>query len=129
MGKPHKSYSKKDGSWRIVGDYRWLNSVTIPDNKSIPNALDFVNICHDKIIFSTLDLERVYQQIPVAPEDVHKTAFTSPFGNYEYLVIKQGLKRASHTMRRYINEALQGCPFAFPYIDDVLVASKSPEEF
>lgn len=54
---------KKNGKWRMVGDYRRLNAVTKPDRYAIPHCLDFTNILHGKKFFSTLDLERAYQQI------------------------------------------------------------------
>lgn len=125
---PIHHVKKKDGSWRQVGDYRGLNNITRPDRYSIPHATDFANILFGTNIYTTLDLERAYQQIPVAEEDIEKTAFTTPFGSYEYLKMPYGLKSASQTFQRYIDEALSGLKFVFVYVDDILIASSSPEE-
>ena len=119
---------KKNGTWRMVGDYRRLNSVTVPDRYAIPNALDFVNILHGKKIFSTIDLELAYQQIPMAADDIQKTAIITPFGTFEYLVMPFGLKGAGQTFQRYIDEALSGLNFVFAYIDDIFIASTSAAE-
>ena len=65
--------------------------------------------------------------IPVA-EDVLKTAVTIPFGLYEFQFITIDLGNAAQTFQRFMDEVLQGLDFCYAYIDDILVASASPEE-
>ena len=39
-----------------------------------------------------------------------------------------GLHNAAQTLQRFIDEVLRGLHFTYAYIDDVLIASGSPEE-
>ena len=64
----------------------------------------------------------------MAPDDIQKTAITTPFGLFEYLRMPFGLKNAAQTFQRFIDEVLRGLHFSYAYIDDVLVASTSTEE-
>ena len=65
---------KEDGSWRPCGDFLRLNARTTPDKYPVPHLQDFSAQLHGCEFFSKIDLVRGYHQIPVAPEDVHKTA-------------------------------------------------------
>ncbi|KAL1139241.1 hypothetical protein AAG570_006227 [Ranatra chinensis] len=97
---------KADGSYRLCGDYRRLNTQTIPDRHAVPDVLD-VNInVHDATVFSTIDLERAYYQIPVTPENVQKTAVITPFGLFKFTRMSFGLRQAAQTLQRFIDSIL-----------------------
>ncbi|BHF63903.1 hypothetical protein SprV_0200689800 [Sparganum proliferum] len=64
--------------WRPCSDYRALNNATILDRYPVPHLQDFAGALFGKSVFSKIDLVRAFHQIPVAPEDVPKTAVTTP---------------------------------------------------
>ncbi|BHF81697.1 hypothetical protein SprV_0802483000 [Sparganum proliferum] len=103
------------GDWRPCGDYRALNN-------------DFAGALFGKSVFSKIDLVRAFHQIPIAPEDVSKTAVTTPFGLFEFLRMPFGLRNASQTFQRFVDKLFRALPFVYAYIDDLLVASSTAEE-
>jgi len=66
---------KSDGSFRPCGDFRATNFITVPDRYPVPHIQDFTAALAGMNIFSKIGLVRGYHQVPVAPEDVPKTAF------------------------------------------------------
>ncbi|KAL1129531.1 hypothetical protein AAG570_012476 [Ranatra chinensis] len=75
--------TKPDGGIRPCGDYRQLNDRTLPDRYCVPNVSDLSINLYGKKVFSKLDLERAYFNIPIAESDIPKTAITTLFGLFE----------------------------------------------
>ncbi|GFT94532.1 transposon Tf2-11 polyprotein [Trichonephila clavipes] len=74
---------KSDSTFRPVGDYRQLNSVTEFDSYPMPYLNDFAHALHGKRIFSKIDIYKAFHQIPIAECDIPKTAVTTPWENAE----------------------------------------------
>lgn len=119
---------KSDGSWRMCGDYRALNTITVPDRYPVPYLQDFTYILFGCTVFSKVDLLRAFHQVPVEECDIPKTAICTPFGAYEYLRMPFGLRNAAQTQQRLMDEVFLGLNFVFVYLDDILIASKSAAE-
>jgi Reverse transcriptase (RNA-dependent DNA polymerase) len=119
---------KKDGTWRPCGDFRRLNLVTVADKYPLPNMADFTARLDGCRIFSKLDLNKGYLQVPVAAVDIPKTALITPFGLFEFVCMPFGLKNAGMTFQQMMDNIFQGLPFVFIYLDDVLNASRMAEE-
>jgi len=90
---------KKNGKVRVCIDFRDLNKATPMDNYLMPIADMLVNATTGHKVISFMDGNARYNQIFMAEEDIHKTAFRRPgaLGLYEWVVMTFGLKNASGT--------------------------------
>ncbi|GFW91797.1 gag-pol polyprotein [Trichonephila clavipes] len=93
----------------------------IPDRHPIPQLTDCTHILHDTKIFSSIDLIRAYQQIPVHEADIPKTAITTPFGLFEFSFMTYGLRNVARDFQRFINTVLSGLDFLFCYLDEIFI--------
>ena len=125
---PLHTVPKTDGKWRPCDDYRRLNASTDDDRYPLPHIQDLNNHLAGCKVFSKIDLIRGYHQIPMAPSSIPKTAVVIPFGLWEFLRMPFGLKNAAQSFQRLMDGILRDIPFAFVYLDDILVASRSSQE-
>jgi hypothetical protein len=129
-GYPTLFVKKKDQSLRLCVDYRLLNVVTIKNKYPLPR----IDILFDQLagakVFSKVDLRSGYHQIKIHLEDVPKTAFSTRYGLYEYLVISFGLTNAPAHFMYLMNSVFMPelDKFVVVLIDDILIYSKSEEE-
>eukprot|EP00961_Rhodomonas_salina_P270182 3650141-Rhodomonas_salina.1 len=84
-GTPVLFAPKKDGGLRLCVDFRALNEQTIKDKFPIPLAEDLFDKLWASTIFSKIDLFAGFWQLRIDEASVHKTAFRTPFGHYEWL--------------------------------------------
>jgi hypothetical protein len=113
---------KKDGSWRPCGDYHQLNLATAHNRYPLPSILDLSNKLHGCKFFSCIDLVKGYRLIPMAAQDVAKTAIITPFSLFEYLFMPFGLRNAA-----LMDSLFKHLPFVFCYLDDIIIVSHTME--
>jgi hypothetical protein len=121
---------KKDQSLRLCVNYRPLNAITIKNKYSLPHIdILFYQFAGARVFFK-VNLCSGYHQIKICPKDVSKTAFSTRYGLYEYLVMSFELTNApAHFM--YLTNSVflpELDKFLMVFIDDILIYSKSEEE-
>ena len=121
---------KKDDTWRFCVDYRKLNAVTVKDVYPLPRIEDALSRLQGAKVFSSLDLQSGYWQVPVAEEDKEKTAFITEEGLWQFRVMPFGLCNAPGTFQRMMDTVLGDERFTscLVYLDDIIVYGRSYEE-
>ncbi|MCO5597114.1 hypothetical protein L7F22_051189 [Adiantum nelumboides] len=120
---------KKDGSYRMCIDYRALNKQTIKNRFPMPRIEDIFDRLQGSTYYSRIDLKSDYHQIRIVPEDIHKTAFRTQFGLYEYVVMPFGLTNAPATFNRLMEKIFRKhSAYTRVFFDDIIVHSQTLEE-
>jgi len=123
---------KKGGNkLRVCVDYRDLNACTLKDHFPLSFISTIVDEVAGKELYNFMDGYSGYNQVSIAPEDWHKTAFTSPWGTFVYVVMPFGLCNASVAFQRIMTYAFCKllCKSMVVFIDDFNTQTSQEEHF
>ena len=122
---------KKDGSLRLVQDYRALNAVTVKNKYLLPLISELINKLQGAWYFTKLDVRWGFNNVRMKEGDEWKAAFRTNRGLYEPLVMFFGLTNSPatfQTMMDGIFEDLISEGVVVVYLDDILIFTKTLEE-
>ena len=121
---------KKDGTTRMCIDYHQLNKMTIKNRYPLPTIDDLFNQVGGYNISSKIGMRSRYHQVQILNEDIHKTAFCTRYGNYEFVVMSFYLDNEPTNFMCMMNSIFSEYldKFVLVLIDDILVYSRSKEE-
>ncbi len=122
--------AKKDGSLRPCIDYRGLNNITVKNTYPFPLMSSAFERLQGASIFTKLDLRNAYHLVRIREGDEWKTAFNTPRGHFEYLVMPFGLSNSPAVFQALVNDVLRDMvdQFIYVYLDDILIFSSSLQE-
>ena len=144
MGKPHSCIPKKSAPWeplkrRLCVDFRKVNKlqqevITAGKTKGqisihpLPKIDEMYVKLKGAKVFSTIDLRSGYHHITLGKSSRAKTAFLTPFGKYEFLMVPFGLAQAPAYFQLLMNKVLKGLNFAMTYLDDIIIFSENESQ-
>ncbi|MBW0567960.1 hypothetical protein O181_107675 [Austropuccinia psidii MF-1] len=120
-----------NGKSRMVGDFRALNTYTVPDRYPIPKIQIALTQISQAVYITTMDAFKGFHKNVVTPRARKYLRIIVHCGVYEYLRMPFGIKNAPSRFQRMMNEIFpeelsEG--WLINYIDDIIVCSKSWEE-
>ena len=119
---------KDDAGKYLVIDYCTLNKVTQKFIWSMPKVEDIFSQLNGVKYFSKLDLQAGYHHISLDESLIPKTAFTSPFGKYEYIKVPFGLAQEPASFQELMTGVLKDFSFTMTYLDNIIIFSRTAEE-
>ena len=129
-GAPIIFVKKHDGTLRLCVDYRKLNAITIRNSYSIPYINDLIESFKGATIFTRLDLRSAYNLIRIKEGHEYLTAFRTPIGHFEYLVMPFGLRNAPSVFQRFVQDIFSADigKFLQVYLDDIIIYTNNLED-
>lgn len=127
---PKKDNEKGEKQYRMVIDYRKVNSVTEPQTFPIPLIDEIIESMTGSTLFTTLDLQNAFHQVPLHKDSRELTAFSTSWQKYQFTSTPFGLTGSPFTWLRTIHTVLDGLlgKGVEVYMDDVLIHTKTLEK-
>lgn len=121
---------KKDGTLRMVVDYRRLNDITVKNRYPLPLTMELVDALQKAKVFTTLDLRWGYHNVRLKQGDEWKAAFRTQAGHFEPTVMTFGLTNAPATFQHMMNDIFKDLigVYVIIYLDDLLIFSEDESQ-
>ncbi|GJX63454.1 putative reverse transcriptase domain-containing protein [Tanacetum coccineum] len=129
-GAPVLFVKKKDGSFRMYINYRELKKLTVKSRYHLPRIDDLFDQLLGSNVNSKINLRSGHHQLRVREENIHKTAFRTRYGHYEFQVMPFGLTNAPAVFMDLMNRVCKPYldKFVIVFINDILIYSKNKKE-
>jgi len=131
MAAPVFFIKKKDGSLRLVQDYRALNSMMVKNKYPLPLISELVSQLHGARYFTKLDVRWGFNNVHIKPGDEWKAAFQTNRGLFEPLVMFFGMTNSLATFQTMMNDIFQDLiaeGIIVVYLDNILIFTRIEEE-
>ena len=115
---------QKEGGVRICIDFRSVNNITQPDPYLMPLIDEILDALSSARFISKVDLNKGFHQIPISQDDIPKTAFCTPWGKFEFVVMPFGLRNGPAIFQRLMDSILEK-EICQVYIDDIAIFSET----
>ncbi|GFT30801.1 retrovirus-related Pol polyprotein from transposon gypsy [Trichonephila clavipes] len=117
---------------RIVVDYsQTINKYTLLDSYPLPKIEEVILKISKNKVFSKIDLQSAYHQIPIQDSERHYTAFEACGKLYQFLRAPFGVTNGVAYFQRVIDKIIEddeGLTLTYPFIDDLTVCGKDQKE-
>ena len=131
MASPVFFIKKKDGSLRLVQDYRKLNTMTVKNAYPLPLLSDIITKLNGARFFTKLDVRWGYNNVRIKEGDEWKAAFRTNRGLFEPLVMFFGLTNSPATFQTMMNDLFKELideGVVIVYMDDILIYTSTIEQ-
>lgn len=119
---------KKEGNIRICVDLKPLNQSICREVFPLPMVDEILGQLAGAKVFSKLDANSGFWQIPLSQKSRPLTTFITPFGRYSFNKLPFGISSAPEHFQRRMSQILAGLEGVVCLIDDVLIFGKDKTE-
>ncbi len=119
---------KPNGKVRICVDLTRLNESVKRERHPLPAVDQVLAQLAGAKVFTKLDANSGFWQIPLAPASAPLTTFITPFGRYCFHRLPFGISSAPEHFQRRMSETLSGLSGVVCMMDDTLIHGKTQEE-
>ena len=121
---------KKDGTPRVVIDYRALNEVTVKNKYPLPLMDELFDRTQGARFFTNIDLRNGFHQIAIRAGGQREDGVPHALRHFEYTVLPMGLCNAPGTFMQLMNQTFADMldKSVLCFLDDILIFSRTEEE-